>query len=109
MPNPMRNNSIMDDPAPFQPPEIKEVKKPKKIISEQEKIRKHPKYPQLASKIAVIKEKHRLLLPSGTLVEESELSDEQLGQQWRTASLVLKDLDELETWLQTEMKMTVIQ
>lgn len=104
----MRNNSIMDDPVPYQAPEITEVKKPKKIVSEQEKIKKHPKYPQLASKIAVMKEKHRLALPNGTLVEESGKTNAEIGEAWKVATLVLKDLDELETWLQSEMKMQVI-
>jgi hypothetical protein len=91
MAQPMRTNSPVDDPTPFQPPQPQQLKE---IASDFAKLGKSRKYPEVQQYMKDRREFYQRFLPGGVAV--NEVPNELAGEYWKIASLVLTEIDMLE-------------
>lgn len=101
----LRTNSPMDDPVPFQPPEVREVPKPPKPKpTDWEKFIKGKKFPEIAAYIATRKEYWRMYMPDGTRIQD--VSPEYRAQWWACAAQIIAEYEEFEAMLVQKVGMT---
>lgn len=104
MANPMRTNSPISDPAPFQTPEIKKPVKKRKRKTEFEKLVENKKFPQIALWIESRKEFYRHYLPDGK--EVKNLSREERADWWAISSAIIDEYELFAEKLRDEVKMS---
>lgn len=104
MGNAMRTNSPMDDPAPFQAPEVKQLPKPRKKKTEWEKFIKDKKYPEIAAYIATRKEYWRMYLPDGRRIQDVPPAVREAW--WGCAATIIAEYEDFEQMLVERAGMT---
>ena len=101
----MRTNSPMDDPIPFQAPEIKAPPKPpRRKKSDWEKLVEHKKFPEISAWIETRKEYFRHFLPDGTPIVR--LSKQERMDWWASASQISAEYETLAEMLVEKVGMS---
>lgn len=88
----MRTNSPIDDPVPFQLPEIKTPEKVKK--NDWERLVKSKKYPEIKEYLESRKEFYRRYLPGGVAVTDVKEVD---SYAWKLACTLITELEMFES------------
>lgn len=94
----MRTNSPIDDPVPFQAPEIKPTPKPPKPKpTEWDKFVRGKKFPEISAYMATRKEYWRMYLPDGRRIQD--VDKEVRDQWWACAAQIIAEYEEFEALL----------
>lgn len=92
MASPMRTNSPIDDPAPYEMPEVKPPKAAKVVKNDWEKLKEHDKYPAVARYLETRRVYHQHFLPGGKAVTEED-DDAKLLFHYKLASAIIEEID----------------
>lgn len=105
MASPMRANSPIDDPAPYQPPVVKPVPKPPRPKkTEWQKFVAGKKFPEVAAYIATRKEYWRMYLPDGSRIQD--IAPEHRAAWWACAAQIISEYEDFQQILVEKAGMT---